>query len=103
MSDIIQVRRDVAANWTAVNPTLAEGEIGYETDTGYLKFGNGTSLWSALSYNSTPASSIVDGTNKVILNGTTWEFWINNVRIAILDASGNLRLKGIIITEDSTV
>ena len=46
----IRVRRDTAANWTAVNPVLADGEIGYETDTKQAKVGNGSSAWSALEY-----------------------------------------------------
>lgn len=46
----IQLRRGTAAQWTAADPILAEGEIGLETDTGKIKFGNGVGLWSALSY-----------------------------------------------------
>jgi len=42
----IQVRRDTAINWTSVNPILAQGEIGYETDTGKFKIGNGTLAWT---------------------------------------------------------
>ena len=45
-----QVRRDTAAAWTAADPILASGEFGYETDTGKLKIGNGSSIWSALAY-----------------------------------------------------
>jgi hypothetical protein len=45
----IQVRRDSSANWTSNNPTLAEGEIGYETDTGKLKIGSGAS-WTSTQY-----------------------------------------------------
>ena len=37
----IQLRRDTAANWTSVNPTLLSGEIGIETDTLKFKIGNG--------------------------------------------------------------
>ena len=37
MADIIQIRRDSAANWTSADPTLANAEMGYETDTGKLK------------------------------------------------------------------
>lgn len=50
MSSQIQLRRDTAANWTSVNPTLAQGEIGIETNTGYFKIGNGSSAWNSLSY-----------------------------------------------------
>lgn len=40
----IQAKRDTAANWTANNPTLAEGEFGFETDTKKLKIGDGNTL-----------------------------------------------------------
>lgn len=43
-------RRDTAANWTSVNPTLASGEFGYEKDTGKLKLGNGSTAWNSLPY-----------------------------------------------------
>jgi hypothetical protein len=46
----IQLRHDTAANWAAVNPTLAQGEPGLETDTGKLKFGNGAGAWNSLPY-----------------------------------------------------
>jgi hypothetical protein len=55
MADVITFqrfwqRRDTAAAWSAANPTLAAGEFGFETDTGYLKIGDGTTLWNALDY-----------------------------------------------------
>ena len=46
----LQLRRDSAANWTSANPTLLEGEIGYETDTGSMKVGDGSSDWATLAY-----------------------------------------------------
>lgn len=46
----IQAKRDTAANWTANNPTLAEGEFGFETDTKKLKIGDGNTLWASLPY-----------------------------------------------------
>lgn len=61
MAVIIQVRRDTAANWTSEDPTLASGEIGYETDTGKIKVGNGASAWTALPYR------IAAGTLAVVL------------------------------------
>ena len=50
MATKLQQRRDTAANWTSVNPTLSEGEFGWETDTGYMKIGDGTTAWSSLAY-----------------------------------------------------
>lgn len=46
----IKLRRDTAARWTSVNPTLAAGEMGVETDTNKIKVGDGTTAWSGLSY-----------------------------------------------------
>ena len=46
----IQIRRDTAANWTSANPTLAQGELGLETDTNKLKIGNGSTAWASLGY-----------------------------------------------------
>lgn len=46
----IQNRRATAAQWTAANPVLAAGEIGFELDTNRLKVGDGLTPWSTLSY-----------------------------------------------------
>ena len=46
----IQLRRGTAASWTSTNPTLAAGEIGFETDTGKFKIGTGSVAWASLGY-----------------------------------------------------
>ena len=46
----IQLRRGTAAQWTAANPELSEGEIGIELDTGLFKVGDGVQAWTALPY-----------------------------------------------------
>jgi len=48
----IQFRRDTAAAWTSANPTLAQGEVGYEYDTGRFKVGTGSAAWNSLVYSS---------------------------------------------------
>ncbi len=50
MASIIQIRRDTASNWTSANPTLAQGELGIETDTLKVKAGTGSGNWASLSY-----------------------------------------------------
>ncbi|RYD64867.1 MAG: hypothetical protein EOP58_08675 [Sphingomonadales bacterium] len=45
-----RIRRDTAANWTSVNPVLALGEPGLETDTRRIKHGDGTTAWNSLAY-----------------------------------------------------
>jgi len=46
----LQFRRDIAANWIANNPILADGEMGIETDTGLFKIGKNNLPWSELQY-----------------------------------------------------
>jgi hypothetical protein len=43
-------RRGTAAQWTAANPILEDGEIGFESDTTNLKVGDGLTRWVNLSY-----------------------------------------------------
>ena len=45
-----QLKRGLAATWAGLNLVLAEGEPGYETDTGKLKIGNGLTAWLDLPY-----------------------------------------------------
>ena len=45
-----QFRRASARNWYRLNPTLAQGEPGYELDTGKFKIGNGVTPWNKLPY-----------------------------------------------------
>ena len=46
----IKFRRDTAAAWTQENPTLAQGEPGFEHDTGLFKIGDGETAWTTLDY-----------------------------------------------------
>ena len=57
--NLIQVRRDTAANWTSTNPTLAAGETGFETDTRLTKVGNGSLAWTSLPY------EVANSANKI--------------------------------------
>lgn len=50
MPAVIQVKRGSAASWTSANTVLVAGEIGYETDTGKMKVGNGSTAWNSLGY-----------------------------------------------------
>lgn len=59
MTTRIQIRRDTAANWTSVNPTLASGEPAEELDTKKQKIGDGTTVWNTLPYSIDPTSFAV--------------------------------------------
>ena len=50
MANRIQLRRGGAQEWANSNPTLAQGELGIELDTGRFKIGDGVSAWNTLRY-----------------------------------------------------
>ena len=50
MATRMQQRRGTAAQWTAANPILSAGEIGFESDSGQFKIGDGTTAWVGLTY-----------------------------------------------------
>jgi hypothetical protein len=89
----IQVRRGVAADWTSVNPILAAGEMGYETDTNKFKFGNGTGAWSTLAYGASDTPGVTeiaqDAINSALAVGTgltkTYNDGANTITVAIDD------------------
>lgn len=70
----IQIRRGTAAQWTSANPTLASGEFGYETDTGFFKLGTGSTAWNSLAYQVTNSSTntltnkTISGANNTLTN-----------------------------------
>tara|TARA_R110000796_G_scaffold76589_6_gene171222 strand:+ start:869 stop:1696 length:828 start_codon:yes stop_codon:yes gene_type:complete len=81
MAEQIQLRSGTAAAWTAANPTLAQGELGLETDTLKMKLGDGVTAWTApLAY---WGYASLDGINDVTItaiasgeilkwNGSAW-------------------------------
>jgi hypothetical protein len=71
MTTRIKLRRDTAANWTTNNPILAAGEPGLETDTGRVKYGDGTTPWAQLGYS---GSSLNDDHAVTVTVGNT-EYW----------------------------
>ena len=64
----IQVRRGTASDWTSVNPTLAAGEVGFESNTRKMKVGDGSTAWSSLDYISSDAPAIEEIAQDTIYN-----------------------------------
>ena len=94
----ILLRRDTAALWTSGNPTLASGEIGYESNTGKFKIGNGSTAWTSLSYSNAnlPGASINDLGDVTITAAADGDFlrwngtvWINDAVNLSTDTVGS--------------
>jgi hypothetical protein len=103
MATRMQQRRGTAAQWISTNsgngPILEVGEIGFETDTGKFKIGDGTSPWTSLSYFADVA------TLGTALDGDFLELTDIGIAsgVAGLDASKNLLVPGAsIIVEGAT-
>jgi len=80
MATRMQQRRGTAAQWTAANPVLAAGEIGFETDTNKFKVGNGSTAWASLTY-------FVDG--SIAFDSAEVTAAINTAIDAVIDAAPN--------------
>jgi hypothetical protein len=79
MSIKFQVKRSNNSTWSSANPTLASGELGFETDTNKLKIGNGSNTWNTLSY---IAGGIVDFGTTSNVSTTTMPADIRHIRTA---------------------
>ena len=60
MATRMQQRRGTAATWTAANPILAPGELGFEIDTNKFKIGDGSSRWDNLTYFTADAAAALE-------------------------------------------
>lgn len=90
----IQMRRDIAVTWAAINPILAQGEIGVELDTSKAKLGDGLTHWNSLGY-------FIGGIDAADLNtsftqgvpAATWVILHNLGKfpsVSVVDSAGSL-------------
>ena len=84
MATLIQFRRGTASQWTSANTILHAGELGFETNTGKFKIGDGSTAWNDLGY----ASVLPATLNDYVLNSALGA----NSGVATLDSSGKLTL-----------
>lgn len=106
---LIQIRRGTAESWRTSNSNLgsvlALGELGYETDTGRLKIGDGSTIWnnlpySFMRYNDLVAGSGIDLTELANSSGQITGIKIDNAILAgdnitlTLDENNNIVIAG---------
>jgi hypothetical protein len=84
----LQVRRGTASTWTSTNPTLYSGEIGFETDSGRIKIGDGTTSWTGLDYSVVVPSGFIAGSGlsvDVSADGSTVTYSLSDPTIQVAD------------------
>jgi hypothetical protein len=93
----IQVRRGSTSDWNSADPTLFEGEFGYNTTLDKFKIGDGSTAWSSLEYVPTSAdltSSLGDYIALTEKGGADG--------VAELDAAYNVLTKTAVVFEGTT-
>jgi len=89
----LQVRRGTAVTWASTDPNvvLSAGEIGYETDTGRIKIGDGTTTWNSLGYNAVVPTGFLAGSGlsvNVAADGSTVTYSLSDPTMNIEDITG---------------
>ena len=105
MANRIQLRRGGAQEWANSNPTLAQGELGIELDTGRFKIGDGVSAWNTLRYER-PVESVSNTANTLVQRDADGNFSAGTITATIIgNASTAARLassRQITLGEDLT-
>jgi hypothetical protein len=111
MARKLQLRRGTAAQWTAANPVLAQGEPGFEYDTGKLKYGDGSTAWNSLTYAGgsgaaiTALSALTPASGKVpYFTGASTAAMVDSTSYgrALLNVADEAALKALINAEAGT-
>ncbi|AIX17313.1 structural protein [Synechococcus phage ACG-2014b] len=92
MANRIQLRRGSATQWSNSNPTLAQGELGIELDTGRIKIGDGVTAWNSLRYER-PIESVSATANTLVQRDADGNFAAGTVTATLIgNASTSDRL-----------
>ena len=92
MANRIQLRRGGAQEWANSNPTLAQGELGIELDTGRFKIGDGVTAWNTLTYER-PVESTSNTANTLVQRDADGNFSAGTITSTVIgNASTSSRL-----------
>ena len=83
MANRIQLRRGGAQEWVNSNPTLAQGELGVELDTGRFKIGDGVSAWNSLRY-SRPVEATTATANTLVQRDADGNFSAGTITATLI-------------------
>ncbi|NDB59464.1 hypothetical protein EB001_13585 [bacterium] len=82
----IQLRRGTSSEWT--NQVLYAGEVGFETNTGKFKIGDGTTAWDSLDYAAVPPAGFIAGSGLSVstaADGSTVTYSLSDPTIQVAD------------------
>ena len=92
----IQIRRDSSLNWETNNPVLLQGELGLETDTDYMKVGDGQTEWNSLPYilQGSGSLDIFNPSGQSVVLGATGLKFTGNVTVSSAGQLGVINVLG---------
>ena len=76
----IKFRRDTAAAWTQANPVLAQGEPGFEHNTGKFKIGDGVTAWTSLAYSAAGSGDSLTSESIIQVQTGDADRWLVRLR-----------------------
>jgi hypothetical protein len=86
VNSLIQIRRGGSGLWASTNnglgPVLSAGEFGYETDTGRIKIGDGSTIWNNLPYSFLTYDDLVSGNGITLTQLTNSSGQVTGISIA---------------------
>lgn len=94
----IQLRFDTSANWASADPTMAEGEVGIDTDVGRFKIGDGSTAWSSLAFSTGDADtmSVTQTAHGFVAGNVLKPLAVNTYEKAQSDSLANAQSVGIV-------
>ena len=95
MANRIQLRRGGSQEWRNANPTLAQGEVGIDLDSGRIKIGDGSTAWNSLAYER-PVESVANTANSLVQRDADGNFQAGTVTATVIgNASTASRLANV--------
>jgi hypothetical protein len=95
MANRIQLRRGGSQEWRNANPTLAQGEVGIDLDSGRIKIGDGSTAWNSLAYER-PVESVANTANSLVQRDADGNFQAGTITATVIgNASTASRLANV--------
>lgn len=105
-NSFIQIRRGGSGTWEATNnglgPVLLAGEFGWETDTGRIKIGDGSTVWNNLPYSFLTYNDLVAGNGITLTDLTNSSGQVTGINIAGASTTTVVGGTGIHVTQDGS-
>jgi hypothetical protein len=100
---LIQFRRGTASEWTSQNTVLSAGELGFETNTGRFKIGDGEAAWNSLGYLGAEYGEVDVINNVTAGTATAGKALVADSNLNINLGEGSLTASSVTIGENLTI